>query len=90
MRKRLEKFPIPLAANLCRQIVHILASVHRKGFIQRDVKPSNLLLGLGGKGTSCYLVHHTLEIGYSLGHLDMKQGTGTSIYEIFKNVVYKD
>ncbi len=48
-RRRGERIPVPEAVRIGRQIAEALDHAHRAGVLHRDVKPSNIRLGPGGR-----------------------------------------
>jgi tau tubulin kinase len=55
-RQPLGKFTMPTTLRLGIQMITILESIHDMGYVHRDVKPSNFVLGLGSKKSNIYVI----------------------------------
>jgi serine/threonine protein kinase len=53
------KFSLKTVLLLADQLIHRFQYIHSKGYIHRDVKPDNLLMGIGTRGNTVY----TTDIG---------------------------
>lgn len=73
-----KKFSLKTVLMLTDQMVQALEAVHNAGFIHRDIKPDNLLMGQGRKENQLYLIDFGLSESYlSQGtHLPMQSATG--------------
>ncbi|KFD64189.1 hypothetical protein M514_07310 [Trichuris suis] len=49
------RFPLPTTIHLAQQMLSALEFVHNRGFVHRDVKPENFLMGLGRRRSHVYL-----------------------------------
>ena len=59
------------------QCIERMESLHEKGFIHRDVKPDNFLIGVGKKAGTVYLI----DFGLSKRYIDPRTGQHTSFKE---------
>jgi serine/threonine protein kinase len=49
-----QKFSLKTVLLLADQLIHRFQYIHSKGYIHRDVKPDNLLMGTGTQGNTVY------------------------------------
>lgn len=72
------------AAMMCEQCLHLLAYVHSKGIVHRDIKSENFMWGIGNKVHHLYVIDFGMSTRYYLKkHVPMatgKQLTGTARY----------
>lgn len=69
------KFSIKTAALLALQFIDRLEFLHSKGFIHRDVKPENFLIGTNKKVDNIYII----DFGLAKRYMDPKTGQHTSL-----------
>lgn len=81
------RFTMKSVLSLADQMICRLESMHVKGFVHRDVKPDNFLMGRGSRSSTCHILDFGLSKLYchpsSLKHIPMKEGkrlTGTVRY----------
>ncbi|CAJ0584203.1 unnamed protein product, partial [Mesorhabditis spiculigera] len=55
-KQRTRRMSVPTTFKLGIQLADAFQSLHQKGFVHRDVKPSNMCLGHGSKVNTCFLV----------------------------------
>lgn len=58
------QFSLQTTLMLWNEVLTILESVHERGFLHRDIKPDNLLLGYGSKSSDLYAVDFGLAKRY--------------------------
>ena len=59
------KFTLKTVLMIAEQAIQRLESIHSRGFVYRDVSPSNLLIGMGSKTDKIYLVDFELAERYT-------------------------
>lgn len=67
------RFSLKTLLLLADQAIARLAFIHRRGYVHRDVKPENLLMGLGTQGNTLYM------IDFGLAREHCKAGECTSL-----------
>lgn len=58
MQIRGTAFPLDLVLRTTYDIAKVLQWLHKKGYVHRDVKPDNILLGRGGNAEKAYLIDY--------------------------------
>lgn len=56
------KFNLKTVLLIAEQTISRIQHIHKKGFIHRDIKPDNFLMGLGKKGNTI----HTIDFGLAV------------------------
>ena len=56
LKQRKKVFSLKLVLQIGNQILTLLKSLHEHGFVHRDIKPNNFLLGLGNKSNQIHLI----------------------------------
>jgi eukaryotic-like serine/threonine-protein kinase len=90
LRDRLDRGPLPpaMVAQLGAQLAEVLAYVHANDIVHRDVKPSNVLFGMGD---DCYLADFGIARALGAAHLtDSAEFVGTAAYLAPEQVVDRD
>ena len=82
-----KKFTIKTVIQIALQMIDRIEYVHSKGYIHRDIKPGNFLVGLGDKKSYIYIIDFGLSKAYinkeTGEHIPYKEGkglTGTARY----------
>ncbi|KAJ1370908.1 hypothetical protein KIN20_032732 [Parelaphostrongylus tenuis] len=52
------KFKQSSAFYIAGEVLNALAELHKHGFVHRDVKPTNICVGVGAQSTRVYLVDY--------------------------------
>ncbi|MCL4122232.1 UNVERIFIED_CONTAM: hypothetical protein GTU68_052929 [Idotea baltica] len=58
------KFTVRTVINIAVQGIRILEKLHKKGFIHRDIRPENFLIGPGNSKNQLYLIDFSLARRY--------------------------
>uniref|UniRef100_A0A0D9XKK1 non-specific serine/threonine protein kinase n=1 Tax=Leersia perrieri TaxID=77586 RepID=A0A0D9XKK1_9ORYZ len=81
------KFSLKTVLMLADQIITRVEYMHSKGFIHRDIKPDNFLIGLGQKANQVYIIDYGLAKKYKdlqthkhIPYRENKNLTGTARY----------
>lgn len=81
LRAHRHPFTLNTVLQLLDQLLFAVESVHKAGYIYRDFKPHNCLLGLGKKAQELYLIDYGLvkkvSLGYTTGTVVAKGYVGT-------------
>jgi len=86
LHEHLGRFSLKTTMMLAEQMISRLEYVHAAGYIHRDLKPDNFLMGVGKLSHHCYLIDFGLStkyIGSNGQHRDMSTGrnfVGTTRY----------
>ena len=82
-----QKFSLPTIFNIGVQIINRLEAIHRKGFVHRDLKANNFMIGRSDKKSTVYIIDFGLAKrykDYKTGlHIPFKEGkslVGTARY----------
>lgn len=82
-----KKFSLATTLNIGIQIITRLEQIHRKGFVHRDIKANNFMIGRGDKAKVVYIIDFGLAKRYfdpkTNKHIPMKGGkslVGTARY----------
>lgn len=65
------KFSISTVFQIGIQIINRLEAIHRKGFVHRDIKANNFMIGKGDKRGIVYII----DFGLAKRYRDPKTGT---------------
>lgn len=79
------KFNLPTVFMLAKQLITLLKNLHNCGYIHRDIKPNNFLIGTGSDNKQIYIMDFGLSKRYlqSKKHIEFKNGRsliGTARY----------
>ena len=80
------KFSLKTVILLADQLIKRIEAMHRRGFIHRDMKPENILMGLDENASTLYLIDYGLAKKWTLSngeHIPIREGknlTGTARY----------
>lgn len=81
------KFTVKTMLMVCEQMLNRIEFIHNRGFIHRDVKPDNFLMGVGKKKHVVYAIDFGLakrfkdpKTGLHIPYKDGKSLTGTARY----------
>ncbi|XP_024382400.1 uncharacterized protein [Physcomitrium patens] len=55
-KENLARFSLKTVLMLANQLINVLQYIHSKGFLHRDVKPENLLMGLGRQANQVHII----------------------------------
>jgi casein kinase 1 len=70
-----KKFSLTTTMNIGIQIISRLEMIHRKGFVHRDIKANNFMVG---KGEKCKIVY-VIDFGLAKRYKDLKTGQHIAI-----------
>lgn len=62
------KFSLKTVLMIAEQLITRIESIHAKGYIHRDIKPDNFLIGLGQTSTTLF----TIDFGLSKRYIDQR------------------
>ncbi|KAL5207266.1 hypothetical protein ABZP36_031701 [Zizania latifolia] len=74
------KFSLKTVLMLADQMINRVEYMHQKGFLHRDIKPDNFLMGLGRKANQVYIIDYGLAKKYRDLQVENKNLTGTARY----------
>ncbi len=81
------KFSLKTTLMLAEQCLHRIEYVHRRGYVHRDIKPDNFLIGTGRRENCVYLIDFGLakrykdaKTGQHIAYSEQKSLTGTARY----------
>lgn len=65
-----KKFSISTVLQIGIQIIYRLEAIHKKGFVHRDIKANNFMIGRNDKRSTIYII----DFGLSKRYIDPKTG----------------
>ena len=84
--KNFKKFSLKTVVMLADQLLNILETIHSKGVVHGDLKPGNILMGVGDKHDQCFIVDfgiskvYRYSNGTHIPYRTKKPFIGTRIY----------
>jgi serine/threonine protein kinase len=74
LKNKNTSFSLKLTLQIGINIINLLKTIHNKGFVHRDIKPDNFLLGLNNKSNQIYIIDFGLckPYIYKEKHIDIK------------------
>lgn len=86
-----KKFSLKTVVKIGIQLIDRIEALHQRGFLHRDIKPDNIMVGLNEKSNTIYLIDLGLSKRFMIDqedHIPMKKGNqmiGTLRYASISN-----